>query len=576
MNLKDFERNISSTILDSGYDYFVQNAVDGLEKVAPGMWLAKVHGSEIYTVEVNTHKTKIKGWECNCPYDHSPICKHVVALFYAIEERMNDAKTFPKNKKKSAKKNRVQEIFKKTSKEELQEFIIAQFGRDAGIKNAFMAHFVEYLDEDQQQKYKTIVRNIYKAAQGPYEFIDYYSAASLTSPLYKLAEKANDLLAGENIKESLAICKALIEEIPVFLNNMDDSDGSAGDLLYYAFETLGAIVQQAPPMLKDELFTYCTEEFPKQKYHGFGFESHFLHYLPELITTEEQEEQFFELIDRQVKIEQKESYSDYGITQLIKTKVEYLLNSRREDEAIKLIKSHKNYPDLRKMLVDRAIAQKEFKLAKTLCHEGVEAAKEKNHPGIVTNWQQKLLEISKIEEDTPEVRRWAEKLFFEHYYAMGYYRELKATYSQNEWPDKCEELISAIKNKNRQWIQGSSGILANIYAEEKHLDQLLKVLQQPPVQLSFIDSYASLLIKEYPNELLDIYEEAITNYATQTGRNIYNDIANYLKKMTQIEGGTEKVHQIIKGFRQRYSNRPAMMEVMNRNFPGTMPKSQKP
>ncbi|MEX0721394.1 MAG: SWIM zinc finger family protein [Balneolaceae bacterium] len=569
MNLKDFERNISSTMLERGYDYFNSGQVDGLEKIAPGQWLAQVHGTNSYTVQINTHKTKIKGWECDCPYDQGPICKHVVAVFYAIEEMMAKDNVPSKNTKKKVKKNRVQEIFKKTSKEELQEFIVTEFVRVAGLKNAFVAHFAVHLDEDQEQKYKTIVRNIYKSAQGRHGFIDYYSATSLTSPLYELAEKANDLLAGNNLKESLAICKALIEEIPIFLNNMDDSDGSAGDLLYYAFDTFGAAIQQAPPLLKDELFTYCLEELPKEKYHTFGFEANFLFLVPELITNEEQEKQFFKLTDRQIEIKKRESYSDYGVVQLIKAKVEYLLKASRDEEAFALIETQSTYPDLRNILVDKAITQKDFEQAKALCREGINIANDQNHPGTVQNWQQKLLDIAKLEDDTPEIQKLSEKLFFENHYSMNYYKELKATYDKTSWQEKCEALIDKIKGKHSRGSFHDMGTLAEIFAEEKYLDRLLKLLQINDVSLSFVDRYASILKNKYPVEILDLYEKGITNYATQTGRKIYKEIAGYLKKMKKIKGGDEKIHLIIRDFRRQYNNRPAMMEVLNRHFPGS-------
>jgi len=575
MKLNDFERNTRSSILDRGYDYFYNDCVDNLEKVAPGLWMAQVYGTITYDVQVTTNKTRIKGWECSCPYDHGPICKHVVAVFYAIKEIMEADKKTTSSKKKTISKNRVQDIFGKASKEELQEFIIAQFKRDGGIKNAFVAHFAEYLDEDEQQKYRTIVRNIYKSAQDRHGFIDYHSASLLTNPLFELAEKANTLLAGKNLRESLAICKAIIEEIPIYLNNMDDSDGSAGDVFYYAFDTMNEIVQHVPPPLKDELFAYCIAEFTKEKYHGFGLEHSFLGLLPELVSTEDQERQFFELIDRQIEIKKTNSYSDYGVVSLIKAKMEYHLKAEREEEAFALIEAHKEYSEFREILINNAITIEDFETAKALCNEGIELANKKRHPGIVTKWEKKRLEIAKIEENTSEVRKWAEKLFFENYYNMNYYNELKATYSNQDWSDKCEELINKIKGENSLGGYSNFSALAEIFAEEKYLGRLLKLLQINGLSHSIVDNYAPLLKNNYPTEVLALYEKGIERVATQTGRSVYNEIASYLKKMKQIDGGNETVKAIIKRFRHQYNNRPAMMEILNSNFPETVAKSPK-
>ena len=106
MTLKDFENNISSTLLERGYNYFLDGCVDNLDKVASGLWMAQVHGTDTYTVEVRTHRTQIKGWDCDCPYDYGPICKHVIATFYAIVESMELEKSQSKQGTGKKKSNR--------------------------------------------------------------------------------------------------------------------------------------------------------------------------------------------------------------------------------------------------------------------------------------------------------------------------------------------------------------------------------------------------------------------------------------------------------------------------------------
>lgn len=569
IDLKNFEQKISSTILKRGFDYFASGLVEGLENLSDGRWLAHVLGKDSYTVHVNILKTKIQGWDCDCPYNQGPACKHVVAVLHAINEQ-NKPGEAPTNMRK--KKNQVQDIFTKTSKEDLQEFILEHFMKDADMKNTFVTHFSEYLDEDLGQKYKTIVRNIYNSVKGRHGFIDYYSAPSLINPLYNLAIKANQLLTDNNVKESLSICKALIENVPVYLNNMDDSDGSAGDLLHYTFDTFVSSSQQAPTILKEELFSYCIKEFPKEKYHGFGFETNFLYLLPELISHKEQEIKFFELIDRQIEHQKKQPYSDYGIVQLIKAKVEYLLKTGNEEVAQDLINHNIKFPEIREILVDKSITLKDYEQAKVLCKEGITEAEKINLSGVVRKWQQKLLDIAKTEQDISAIRKWTEKLFFEDHFSMYYYRELKATYNNEEWAAICESLISRIEKIHKQWPRDMSRVLAAIYTEEKFSQRLLKLLQEQPVNLYDMDKLTPDLIKTHPNEVLDLYEKGIKNYATQAGRRYYREIAGYLKRIKMIKGGDEKVYAIIRYFRTQYRNRPAMMEVLDKHFPETIVK----
>ncbi|MTI87232.1 MAG: hypothetical protein FH748_04605 [Balneolaceae bacterium] len=109
--------------------------------------------------------------------------------------------------------------------------------------------------------------------------------------------------------------------------------------------------------------------------------------------------------------------------------------------------------------------------------------------------------------------------------------------------------------------------MQQFFVEEEYHDRLLKLLQRNSTSLSLVDGYAKHLTNKYPDEILNSYKDGITNYATQTGRKIYNEIATYLK-MKKIKGGEEKIHLIIRDFHRHYNNRPAMMEVLNRHFPG--------
>jgi len=193
MNLNDFDDNIDSTILNRGYDYFLDDAVTHLQDMKLGRWVSLVEGTQDYSVVVKLDKDEITEWDCNCPYDHGPICKHVVATLYALGDGQEilpkEKKKVPKKKtpkKKINKKNNIDEILSKVDKQELQDFLLKQFHANRAMKNAFIAYFAEYLDEDINKKYQTIVKNIYKSAMGRYGFIDYRSTYKLERPLDEL------------------------------------------------------------------------------------------------------------------------------------------------------------------------------------------------------------------------------------------------------------------------------------------------------------------------------------------------------------------------------------------------------
>ena len=228
MNLDNFEQQIDQKIVDRGYDYFLNDLVDGPALIDESVWLALVYGNESYRVEIHTdpgNSRAIVDWQCDCPYDYGPVCKHVVAALYVMAEREHSKPASTKEPKETTLKDKIQEIFNNTSQEDLQEFIRDCIISVDGFRNRFLAHFADHLNEDPDRKYRSIIRNYTKAAQDRHGFIDYRSASTVTQPLWELNQKANELIDVGNTVESMALCQALIEEVAVAVQFMDDSDG---------------------------------------------------------------------------------------------------------------------------------------------------------------------------------------------------------------------------------------------------------------------------------------------------------------------------------------------------------------
>lgn len=566
MTLKNFEDNIPPVILERGYNYFTKNRVLSLEEDEKGLWVAEVEGTENYYVSLEIKGNKIQHWDCDCPFE-GEICKHVTAVLYAISENeLNKNEPAQKKGSKKSKAKSIESIFNKVTKEELKEFILSLFSKDRRLKNELLAYFAEYLDEEPGSKYKTIIKNIIKAAEDRYGFIDYRSSLSLTRDLGNLLNKAQAFLEERNLMESLAICKALIEEVPLLFQHMDDSSGGISDLMDFSFDIFSQIVSKAPPLLKDELFRYCIDRFSEEKYHDFDFGDGFLSLLPELITIEEQEKQFLKIIDNRIDVERNKEYPDYRVSHLLQVKVDFLMNGNRKEEARQLVKDNRQYPEFMEMIVDEALQKNDYPKAVALCFEGIKIAEEKGHPGTVNSWNEKLLSIYEKTKNRVEIRKTAKKLFFEKHFSMTYYKKLKSTYVQDEWPEICESIIEDIKGKNKRGDYYDARTLANIFVEENYKERLLKLLQINSDKIDFVAEYTEQLKKDYPDELILLYEKGIRKLGENTGRNYYNEVAYYLKKLQKINGGGEKVKSIVRYFLQTYKNRRAMREVLSK-FP---------
>ncbi len=569
MNLSNFEQYMDPTIIARGHSYFLDDLADKPRQMKPGVWRAKVYGTYTYHVEIHINPEnhdEIKSWRCDCPYDYGPVCKHVVATLYAMYEDGKLKSAASDKKEMASPSEKKKEIFKETSHEDLQEFIKKCFATTDGFENRFLAYFADRLDEEPDQKYRTIISNYIRAAKGPHGFIDYDAAYSLTQPLWELNKKADKLLYAGNIRESLTICQVLVEEVAEVAGNIDYSEGGVRETITSAFNTLSELIEKAPPVIKDELFEWCLSEISYQKYRNYGFESSFLYLLPQLVSSEKQEERFFALLEHQIARAKESQHSDYSVSRLVRTKIDYLQKDDREKEVLHLLESNIHFWEFRMRLVDRALSDNDFEQAKKLCREGIEKVKEKNSWRSSTRWKEKLYQIAEIEEDTPTMREWAEELFLNGY-NMQWYNALRDTYSKDKWADKCEELLNHIKGPKQRGGYGKANTMADIFIEEGYKKRLLKLLQLNDNNFPFVKRYASEINDEYPYEILDFYKKGIGKYAYQTGRKRYRQIAVWLEDMKKITGGDERAYDLFKSLLRKYNNRPAMKDEFYKAFP---------
>src|ERR1044072_5756505 len=117
LTLRNFEQQISKTILDRGRDYYESGAVINLEETEKDCWQAEVEGTDIYETEVRLKNNEITDYFCNCPYE-GDLCKHVVAVLFAIREEMSQQKQTG-----TSKKEVFENLLQKITLQEYQDFI---------------------------------------------------------------------------------------------------------------------------------------------------------------------------------------------------------------------------------------------------------------------------------------------------------------------------------------------------------------------------------------------------------------------------------------------------------------------
>ena len=142
MTLKDFEGNIENKIVGRGLDYYKNGDVKRLEKVSENEFSAIVFGTEKYSVYIKLNGQAIVEHECDCPYDYGDVCKHKVAVFYAIRSG-NFSDTG----------NKLNSLLENLHDSVLRKFVSNLHKKDRNFRQEFLREFDEDFEEDDEDEF---------------------------------------------------------------------------------------------------------------------------------------------------------------------------------------------------------------------------------------------------------------------------------------------------------------------------------------------------------------------------------------------------------------------------------------
>ena len=515
LNLKKFEEQIASVILQRGLQYYKQGAVTDLEETDDNIWEADVEGSEIYSVEIEIKNgTQVSEYVCDCPYDGA-VCKHVAAVLFAIRDELKQSGS---EKKKPAAKTSLERLLQKITIKEYQDFIRQYASRDKDFKTEFELHFSDKDDSiDVEKKYAELVRKIINkhSYRG---YIDYRSTSGLAGDIDKLYHTGTDLIKHNNFSDAFALAKPLLKSMMEAITESDDSNGSIGETIDDAISLLEMIADadKAARALKEQIFFFLKTELNNKLYFNYGdFGYNMFTVLEKLAVQLNNAEEFLSFIDAQLP-ELTGEYDNYQADFFQTEKIAFLKATGKTNDAEKLILQNLDIIEIRQGEVNNAISKKDYKLAKQLVNDGIEVAEDKKHPGTVNQWMKELLRIAVLEKDTEAVRHYAKYFAFDRWFNKEYYNQWKKTYHPQEWKQVIEividEKIKKVtqehqKNKSKFWYQPNPPLLQEIppiYAEELYWDRLLSLVQKEN-NLDTVLQYHEDLVKIYPLALLAIY-----------------------------------------------------------------------
>ncbi|SDD07073.1 SWIM zinc finger family protein [Williamwhitmania taraxaci] len=561
--LNQFEQYIDETILKRGLSYFKKGYVHEPEEISPGEYEAIVEGSDDYTVQLTLNNGIVTESVCDCPYDMGPVCKHVVAVIFYLQQNDLDLKTITKasSKGKVAKTakpktiaDQVNELLEKATHEELKQFIREKATGNAPLRNLFLSSFAQHNSDESRELYVKQIKSILKTAADRDGFIDWSASTAVGNAIDNLLASAQKQLDNHNYKSAFLICTAVMEQMVVAMEYADDSNGDIGGSIDGAYEMLYKLAQQNPSEdLRKLIIEYCFVAFDKNIFADWDWHIGVLRITSLLLKTEEEIERIFSQIENA-------KLADYNKEEAQHIKYDILLRTKGENAAENYLEQNITNSNLRREAIQKALNNKNYDKAISFAKDGV-SYDSNDKPGLVSEWYDWLLKIVQAQNDSEKIIEYARFLFIDNFRnEQDYYKILKKQVSPAKWNAFLEEILQDISAKK---YGPDTRLMASIFIKEEWWDRLLELVKKSP-DLNTIDHYGKYLSENFANEIAELYANAVVKYMQNSmGRDHYQNACRYIRKIIKL-GARDKANEIIAHLRAEYPKRKALMEELNK------------
>lgn len=548
-------------ILERGRNYYFEGEVDDFRKKKDSI-TATVYGTDAYDVEITIKKDNIIDMYCSCPYaEDGNYCKHMAAVLFAYEEEVGfcAGDVLPgENSEDIELPDSAAEIAAVVENAEetfVRKFLISVLENDEPLYMRFKRLVSAEISKEDVKCYKKQMDEIVHKYTGRDRFIGYREAHAFIRELKEiLYEDIEEMLDSGHEREAFELtCHLFITAGNV---DIDDSDGELGSLAWECCEIWKKILDTDDMELKRFLYQWFLS-------HLDGSVIDYMEeYIEQILMEEFQEKEFLleKLAFTEKKVEAFEHQTDAWTSRYYAGKwavshlslMQLLGKTWKEQKAY--CKEHWAPSEVRRWYIERCMELKDNDTVIDALKESIQM--DKDLPGLVSGYRKQLKDLYQKQGNHEAYMDCLWKLILkENAGDLEVFRELKRQYSDEEWKQEREvifENLPGFSDKER------------LYKEEKLYDRLLECVLKTS-GLYALYQYQDVLIKQYPEEILDKYTKEVEKMAKPvSNRSCYQEIIQNLRQMQKIPGGKKRVEEIAARWRMEYRKRPAMMDELNK------------
>jgi len=528
-----------------------------LQEIAENKWQAKYHGNYgIYTVKLvldaNGRRTN---FDCSCPSDYYP-CKHIAMMEKEVAK-------YNKQKSKISDTLTIDEVLKKVSFNELQQFVIQQAKYNIELANALMLEFSHRVRNKNTNPYSGILSEALEDVY--FDDEDYYNDYALEiEPLNEWLDKAKKCLAQDKYEDALLISQACIEE---FADWYEQADGEMCDYIETAFyetkpfDILQEIVKKTTDF-DQKLYDYCKLEMQKSKYKE---QSRILDGFNDLMAVLAPKINPAEFIALQKSLLQQVSdKKSHKTEKILERMIQFYRSAGQPEKADEIVENNLQIENFCKQAVEKRIAKQEYEDAKRLIYDYLKKYLSNNNHD---HWDEYILDIAQKEKDVPTIRKTAFG-FISSRFNNKYYAILRSTYTKEEWVNELENLIRHYEQGNKTyWGKFNNRLnfnssVADVLVAEKAAERLLLYLENN-ADVELVEKYYSAVAAEFPARTLFLFRKVLDEFSAKNlGRDKYEYVKSLLNKMAKIKDGEVVVNEMVANYRSVYKSRRAMLEIL--------------
>ena len=451
----------------------------------------------------------------------------------------------------------IAEIVNNADEGTVRAFLTRALRNDEDLADQFKFMLNPKVSRKDMTRYKNKIDDLIYQYGDRHGFIDYDHANEFC---WSLSKYLSDYVRGmiDNGEYISAFDLAGYVFVTAAGAEMDDSSGCLGVLAHECEEYWEEIYQNCSNKDRDFIFNWCEKnldgsviDYMEEYIESFYFE-HF------------QEKEYLEkklrFIDQKIDDLSDSGVAgswsrDYQLQKWLMQKIS-LMETYGTDSAEfeNLVEEYWHLPSIRKWKAEQCLKNGDVESAIHILRESISI--DNGSPGLVRDYALKLKDIYK---ETGKHEEYVDMLWqLETNYLkadVDIWKELKSVYSGDEWLEIRESLLEKLSGEY---------YIHRLYCEENMYDKLLEICLRSH-SLSLINTYQDRLTGIYPEEVLKKYVDTVNEMASRTGnRKLYQELVRILNRIRKMPGGDAAVADIVNSWRQKYKNRPAMMDELCR------------